>query len=275
MSEKKTVRPYTEKERNSISVDEYLRIERDFHDKYADEIDWDEPVTDNLSYDRGVYGTEVEDCFLKLLGDVRGKKVLDIGSGHGNTALNLAMRGAEVSSIDIAPKLIEGCRYRSQKHHIPVDFQVMDACKLIFPDNTFDIIVGFRTIHHLPDLREFSENAHRCLKPGGFLLLVEPQKYNPFVEVGRYFIKNKEDSRTPTEHPIVPKDIRLIRRIFGNLEKREFELFKPVALAFEMLKMPFVYKMLVKTFTFTDHALWYLPFTRPLYWQIVMKSEKR
>ncbi|GEM_PF-1553755 len=274
MSDKKIIRPFTEKQRNNLSIDEYLRIEREFHDHYADECDWDEPVTDNLSYDRGIYGTEVEDYFLKLLGNVRGKKMLDIGSGHGNTALNLAMRGAEVTSIDIAPRLIEGCRYRSTKHSIPVDFRVMDATKLEFPENTFDIIVGFRTIHHLPNLEEFCVNARRCLKQGGFLLLVEPQKYNPFVEVGRYFIKNKEDSRTPTEHPIVPKDIRLIKRTFGNLEKKEFELFKPMALAFEMLKWPGIYKVLVRAFTVTDHTFWYLPFFRPLYWQVVMKAVK-
>jgi SAM-dependent methyltransferase len=152
------------------------------------------------------------------------------------------MRGAEVTSIDIAPRLIEGCRYRSTKHSIPIDFRVI--------------------------------NARRCLKQGGFLLLVEPQKYNPFVEVGRYFIKNKEDSRTPTEHPIVPKDIRLIKRTFGNLEKKEFELFKPMALAFEMLKWPGIYKVLVRAFTVTDHTFWYLPFFRPLYWQVVMKAVK-
>ena len=191
---KKIILPYSESKRTSLSRDEYLSIERDFHDNLASHFNWDEPISTNFSYDRGEYGTETEACFENLLGDVKGKKILDIGSGYGNTALNLALRGADVSSIDIAPKLIEGCQYRARKNNLKIDFRVMDASNITYPENYFDIIVGFRTIHHLPDLNKFCHGALKCLKVDGFLLLVEPQKHNPFVEFGRYFIKNDENS---------------------------------------------------------------------------------
>jgi SAM-dependent methyltransferase len=272
---KKIVLPYSEKKRNGLPRDEYLSIERDFHDQLATKFDWDEPVHSNLSYDRGDYGMETEAYFDKLLGDVKGKKVLDIGSGYGNTALNLALRGAEVSSIDIAPKLIEGCQYRAKKNNLNIDFQVMDASNITYPENYFDIIVGFRTIHHLPDLNKFCTGAHKSLKVGGFLLLVEPQKHNPFVEFGRYFIKNDEHSRTPTEHPIVSKDIKLIREIFGNLEKKEFEFLKPASLVFSSLKLNTIAKFSAKTLGTFDRGLVHIPFLRPLYWQVVIKSIKQ
>lgn len=272
---KKTVKPYTEAERSTLSREEFLLIEREFHDKYAEGLDWNEHITDALSYERDEYGLAVEKYFKKLLGDVKDKKILDIGSGHGNTALNLARMGARVTSIDIAPKLIEGCKHRAILHNLEIDFRVMDACELNFDEETFDIILGFRTIHHLPNLKQFYFAAHRCLKKGGYLLVVEPQKYNPFVEFGRRFIKNKEDSRTPTEHPIVPADIRLLKRIFGNLEKKEFEFFKAAALFFKMVKIQALYKISLKTFTVVDNILWYIPFLRPLYWQVVMKAIKK
>ena len=44
--------------------------------------------------------------FRNLLGDVRDKVILDIGSGHGSGALSLAKRGARVTSIDISQELI-------------------------------------------------------------------------------------------------------------------------------------------------------------------------
>mgnify|MGYP003577213899 CR=1 FL=1 len=271
---KKIVRPFTEKERNQLSKEEYLAIESAFHDNYAQDLDWGEKVTEALSYERDEFGAPVEKYFKQLLGDVSGKTLLDIGSGHGNTALNLAGKGAIVHSIDIAPKLIEGCKQRASVNGLNVDFRVMNACELEYGDETFDIIVGFRTIHHLPDIEAFCAEAHRCLKKGGFLLLVEPQKYNPFVEFRRRFIKNKEDSRTPTEHPLVPKDIRMIRQTFGNLGKKEFEFLSVGALAIKPLNSKFLYKAALKIFTVLDRALAYIPFMRPLYWQVVIKAVK-
>ncbi|HEU4552111.1 MAG TPA: class I SAM-dependent methyltransferase [Chitinophaga sp.] len=273
--DKKIIKPYSEAKRNTLSKEEFLLIERDFHDRYAEGLNWNENISETLSYERDEYGVPVEDYFRKMLGDVKGKKILDIGSGHGNTALNLAVKGAIVTSIDIAPKLIEGCKHRAQINKLDVDFRVMNACELEFADNTFDIILGFRTIHHLPNLEQFYKEAQRCLKKGGFLLVVEPQKYNPFVEIGRRFIKNDEDSRTPTEHPIVPKDIRLLKRIFGNIEKREFEFLKAGSLFFKLIRMNFLYKLAMKTFTVVDNVLWYIPFLRPMYWQVVIKAIKQ
>lgn len=271
----KIIRPYSEEKRKDLTTEEYLEIERAFHDNYADTLDWDKPLSENLSYDRDAYGLETEEYFLQKLGNVTGKKLLDIGSGHGNTAFNLAKKGAIVYSIDIAPKLIEGCKYRSQKNNIPVDFKVMDASCLTFPDETFDIIVGFRTIHHLQDLSLFCKEAYRCLKKGGFLLIVEPQKHNPFVEFGRIFIKNKEDSRTPTEHPIIPKDIRMIREIFGNLEKKEFEFLQPAALTFRGIRGQKLFRFSLKVLKPVDNLLQKIPFLRPLYWQVIIKTLKK
>lgn len=273
---KKTVKTLSVSERNSLDRETYIKIETEFHDNYSEILDWDEPVSENYSYDREdkLYGKEVEDCFVKMLGDVKGKRILDIGSGHGNTALKLAQRGGIVTSIDISPRLIEGCRYRAKKHSLPIEFMVMDACDLSFPDNSFDLVVGFRTIHHLPDIGKFYKDAHRCLEKGGFLLLVEPQKHNPFVELGRKFIKNSDDSRTPTEHPLVPSDIRLLKKVFGNVERKEFEFLSSACLALKMVKLKVLYSILLKPAMILDRALRPIPFLRPLYWQVVLKSYK-
>ena len=150
----KTVKPFSEKERNSIDNNEYLKIEREFHDKHAEHFNWSKPLSDDLSYDRDEFGKPVEDYYKQQLGNVKGKKILDIGSGYGNTALNLAKQGAIVYSIDISPKLIEGCKQRATLNNLNVDFREMDACNLEFKDYMFDIITGFRVIHHLPDLKK-------------------------------------------------------------------------------------------------------------------------
>jgi 2-polyprenyl-3-methyl-5-hydroxy-6-metoxy-1,4-benzoquinol methylase len=260
---------------NTSDQNDFLEIERTFHDNYAKNLNWDQELSEFLSYEEtDVDFIEIEKHINKLLGNVGGKQILDIGSGFGNAALNMAKKGALVTSIDISPKLIEGCKCRAKKNNLGVNFQIMDATNLKFEDNTFDIILGIRTIHHLQDIGGFLLNAKRCLKPGGFLLIVEPQKYNPFVEFGRRYIKNREDDRTSTEHPLVPKDLRVMKNIFGNLEKQEYSFLSAACQVFKLMRWIKVYEFSSRTFSFIDRILWYLPFLRPLYWQVVIKCVK-
>ena len=142
---------------------EFLEIEKEFHDNYANKLDWDTPLEERLSYDtESISHAKIEERFVKMLGSVKGKRVLDIGSGFGNAALNLAQKGAIVTSIDISPNLIKGCNYRAEKNNLDVDFRVMDAQNLQIEDNTFDIILGYRTIHHLQDIKTYLLGANRC-----------------------------------------------------------------------------------------------------------------
>jgi len=262
--------------RKKLDREEYLKIERDFHDIHSTGLDWEKPLNDFFSYeDDGTDSILLEKYFEKELGNIKNKKILDIGSGFGNTALNLARRGAIVTSIDISPELIKGCEYRANKNRLSVNFQLMDACKLEFSNDNFDIILGFRTIHHLQNIEEFFLEAWRSLKPDGFLLLVEPQKYNPFVELGRKLIKNDSKGRTPTEHPLVPSDIKILKKIFGNLEKREFIFLAAACRIFKLLGLNRVYKFFTTIFYHLDSIIWHVPFVRPLYWQVVLKSYKK
>lgn len=218
---------------------------------------------------------EVEEQFVKMLGNVKGKKVLDIGSGHGNTALKLAQEGAIVTSIDIAPKLIEGCQYRARKNNLSVNFMVMDATNMTFDMNSFDIVLGFRTVHHLQNIKKFFYDSHRILKQGGFLIVVEPQKYNPFVEFGRRFIKNDVESRTATEHPLVPEDIKAMKNIFTKVETKEFEFLASGLLILNMLKLYPLFRLLLKPVLFVDRGLRRIPIVKPLYWQVILKGYKK
>src|SRR5947208_16303026 len=59
---------------------------------------------------------------LALLGDVRGKNVLDLGCGEGGYARELAKRGARVTGVDGSPRLVEVARSRST-----IDIQFIHA----------------------------------------------------------------------------------------------------------------------------------------------------
>lgn len=274
---KEKIRVFSKEEWERLEEEKYLKIEQDFHDHLAEKKNWDEPIQQYYSYERDSstdYGLEVEKYFVQMVGDVRGKRVLDIGSGYGNTALKLAQQGAIVTSIDIAPKLIEGCKYRAAKHNLDIEFLVMDATNMSFAPESFDIILGFRTVHHLQNIKKFFADSKKLLRPGGFLIVVEPQKYSPFVEFGRKFIKNDVESRTPTEHPITPSDIKSMKEIFGKVETKEFEFLASGLLFLNMIKLKFLFKVLLKPVLFIDKGLRYIPFLKPLYWQVILKANK-
>ncbi len=99
--------------------------------------------------------------FKKMIGNVKSKKVLDVGCGRGDLSLYLAQQGANVIGIDLSNNYIDLCKTRANNLNLKVNFIVMNAQVPDFEDNVFDIIVGSRIIHHLPDIKLFTRECKR------------------------------------------------------------------------------------------------------------------
>ena len=76
---------------------------------------------------------------LDLIGDVRGKTVLDVGCGDGDLAIEPSKRGARVSGIDVSESMIEAARARAAGEKVDIDFRVAAAQEVPFQENQFDI----------------------------------------------------------------------------------------------------------------------------------------
>src|ERR1700681_2946603 len=55
---------------------------------------------------------------FRVLGDLRGKAVLDVGCGDGSNSVLLAKLGALVTGIDLSPKSIELARRKAEISHV-------------------------------------------------------------------------------------------------------------------------------------------------------------
>jgi SAM-dependent methyltransferase len=128
-------------------------------DLYADDAAVD-PV--KVSYDRPT--------IIAMAGDVRGKRVLDVGCASGGLSEQLVERGASVVGIDLNPRLIErACARLGSK----AEFHVADiAVPMPFLESdSFDVVAASLVLHYLadwgPPLREFA----RILRPGGVLAI--------------------------------------------------------------------------------------------------------
>jgi len=116
------------------------------------------------------------DDFVKSLGDLKDKTVLDLGCGLGGMAVFLAQRGAKVTGLDIGPALIEAATMIATTNKVDCKFQVGNITELSFASDSFDLVVGTAILHHLsePDLIKAVQEVHRVLHVGGTAVFSEP-----------------------------------------------------------------------------------------------------
>ncbi|HEX6652914.1 MAG TPA: class I SAM-dependent methyltransferase [Thermoleophilaceae bacterium] len=104
-----------------------------------------------------------------------GSTALDVATGTGDLAIELARRGAEVTGSDFAPAMLEIARRKAPG----LRFEEGDALKLAYPDGSFDAVtVGFGA-RNFADLDRGLAEMARVTRPGGRVVVLEittPQK---------------------------------------------------------------------------------------------------
>lgn len=113
-----------------------------------------------------------------LLGDadLRGKKILEVGSGRGGNCSYLARYtgAASVTGLDFCPAHIEFCDRVHGRDN--VSFVQGDATALPFEDGEFDVVVNIESSHCYPDMNKFGEEVRRVLKKGGLFFYADTMK---------------------------------------------------------------------------------------------------
>ena len=103
--------------------------------------------------------------------DVRGRRVLEIGSGLGAASVALVERyGAHrVLGVDVEPHLIHHARERAVAAGLAeqIRFQLVDPGPLPFDDGAFDMVFSKDAIVHIPDKAACYAEVLRVLAPGG------------------------------------------------------------------------------------------------------------
>ena len=104
-----------------------------------------------------------------------GKTILDIGTGPGVLPIEIArtFSNCKITGIDLSGKMIEiasknkaSRRWQGSRVQENVEFKIMDAKRLEFPSNTFDMVISTGSLHHWKEPVKVIDEIHRCLKPG-------------------------------------------------------------------------------------------------------------
>jgi ubiquinone/menaquinone biosynthesis C-methylase UbiE len=99
-----------------------------------------------------------------------GLKILDVGCGCGFFSIMLARLGHQVSGIDITPSMIEQGKIIAEETQATVELLVMDAERLNFEAEIFDVVIARNVTWNLAHPKEAYKEWLRVLKKGGILL---------------------------------------------------------------------------------------------------------
>lgn len=194
----------------SVSPEQKFIIERDFHDEWARSIDIDN-INVRESFEAS---TALENqAVLRHFGDLKNKRILDLGCGAGEASVYFALKGADVYSVDISCEMLKKAQQLAQRYQVKVNTYCSSTEKIDFPDNYFDYIYGSSILHHANPLLTIRQAA-RVLKKDGKACFIEPLKHNPFINIYRAIA---HDVRTPTEKAFGLKDLQFVREYFSGV----------------------------------------------------------
>lgn len=199
-----------------LRVIDYAHEER-FHDEWGKRIDPDEvPVIETFEA-----CTAPENRFImNWLGDVRGLRVLDLGCGAGEAAVYFALRGAEVTAVDLSADMLEVARRVARRYGVTVRCRQQNAELLDFGDGSFDVIYAANLLHHVNTDRCLAEVC-RLLTPEGRFVCWDPLRHNPIINLYR---RMAVAVRTEDESPLDIRDLEVFGRHFRQVDHRCFWL---------------------------------------------------
>ena len=93
------------------------------------------------------FNTALRRYVLRVARPEEGMRVLEVGCGTGANLLLYADAGCDVAGIDLSPAMIDVAR---RKLGDRADLRLGDAADMPFPDNSFDLVVSFLTLHEMP-----------------------------------------------------------------------------------------------------------------------------
>ncbi len=111
--------------------------------------------------------------------------VLEIGCGLGTDGAQFAKAGAKYTGIDLTDAAVDLAKRRFELFNLPGTFRVADAERLLFANNSFDIVYSHGVLHHTPDTAAAVREIHRVLRPGGkaVVMLYHRDSYNYRINI--------------------------------------------------------------------------------------------
>jgi len=149
----------------------------------------------------------------------KGCDMLDVGCGTGNSRQIYHEHAARYVGVDLSAESIAAARRRFPES----EWRAGDACSLDFAPESFDVVAFSSVLHHLPNRAAALREAHRVLRPGGWVFAFDPNLLHPAMALFRWPKSPFYTSNgvSPNERPLLPATLRREFAAAGFVEMRQ------------------------------------------------------
>lgn len=115
--------------------------------------------------------TPMSEELCAIAGVRGGHRLLDVATGHGNTAIAAARRDADVTALDIAPSLLTRAAERARIEGLAIDFRDGNAEAIDAADGTYDVVTSSFGVQFAGNQQAAATEMLRVCRPGGRIAL--------------------------------------------------------------------------------------------------------
>lgn len=180
------------------------------------------------------YSARLVSELARTLGITKRSRVLEVGAGFGRFTFELLQHCESVVALDLSEGALSRLVSARDERSIPearcqtlcADLQELECQKLGEP---FDFVVGFFILHHLPDFPGAITRLAPCLRPGGGMAFLEPNRRNPLFAAQVAFCQDMPWSEEKGMFKLSSRAVERAYRLAGLSlsQTRRFGFFPP------------------------------------------------
>jgi 2-polyprenyl-3-methyl-5-hydroxy-6-metoxy-1,4-benzoquinol methylase len=111
---------------------------------------------------------------LEYLGEIKGKKIMDIGAGSGYFSVKLAKEGAKVIAADVNDEFQQYLKSRIEENNIKnIELRKIPYDSPSLKNNEMDMVLIVNTYHHIENRSDYFSIVEKGLKPTGELVVID------------------------------------------------------------------------------------------------------
>lgn len=165
----------------------------------------------------------------RCLGNPKGKKVLEVGSGTGQSSAYLASKGALIYLVDISKRSLYFSKKYFASKKLPVKIYRQNAFAMNFLDNSFDCVWNGGVIEHFGDHNKILmiKKMWKLVKPGGKLIIFVPNANDFPFSIAKKILELRKKWAFGLEDDLTTKRMENLTRKAG-IEKFSIYAYNPV-----------------------------------------------
>ncbi len=161
--------------------------------EYMHQSSFDELVKRFESPERDAY--QQPEKVLAYLGDIKGKKIMDIGAGSGYFSVKMAQKGAHVIAADVSDEFQQYLKERITKEKLSsIELRKIPFDSPSLNDKEVDMVLIVNTYHHIENRSAYFTKVKKGIKDNGELIIID-------------FFKTDIPVGPPTAHKIAMDDV--------------------------------------------------------------------